>query len=291
MDEAERYDGQEVGGGVSWWYAYGISYDLSTSPDDHPYKVEIHRYELPHLTEEVRGNTWGLDMGYTAWFPTLEEAKAAAEAFVDEMHWQREAENLGAGRELMKQAHAEMLKVANELRRVSKIEPGQLTSRFRYYDLDKEWELDRDRMPGVRIEAGDDNEFILIDAINEERAYKDYWDAGWPNAHAAIKVGSFRGDVGGYLRGTDLATFQAELTALYNTLSGSALLRTREDWLSIEMIGDGKGHIIAKCAVTDNPGIGNTLQFKLELDQTFLPTILEALSELRALFPIVGSAE
>lgn len=294
MYETEPFNGQELlNGGSSFWYGFSISYDLSTAPEDRHYKVSIFRTDYP--TEEVVGHTWAIDMTYNAWFQTLEEATTAAKAFLDEMHWQREVENLGVGKELRKQAEEEVLKVANELRKVWELEPDKLNSRFRYYDDTDIEELskvisNKSGDPVIRIESADNNEFIFIEALERTQLTStDYWDGNWLNTEVTIKVGGFRGHVGGYLRTDEFATFREEVTALYSTLSGSATFRTMEEWLLIEMIGDGKGHITAEGSLIDNPGIGNTVRFKLELDQTFLPSLLEELNTLIDRYPIIGS--
>jgi hypothetical protein len=289
MGEIEPYEGQVLADrSKGYWYGYTIYYDISTAPDDRHYKVAVFRQDYP--TEEVRGQEWNIEIRHIAWFQTLDEAKTAAEAFADEMHWQREVEYLGVGRELRKQANEEVLKVANELRDVTEKEPEKLTSRFRYYDEDREWENAASTKPIVRIEASARNEYILVEVMGRTNPTStDYWDGNWLNTEVTIRAGGFRGYLTGYLFAEDFITFRDELTTLYTTLSGSASLTTMEDWLSMEMIGDGKGHITAKCTVMDEPGMGNTLQFKFELDQTFIPPILESLSELSNLFPVIGN--
>jgi hypothetical protein len=38
----------------------------------------------------------------------------------------------------------------------------------------------------------------------------------------------------------------------------------------------------------DEPGMGNELRFRLQLDQTYLPAIIDSLLEVEAAFPILG---
>lgn len=61
-----------------------------------------------------------------------------------------------------------------------------------------------------------------------------------------------------------------------------------EDWLRIDIDGDGKGHFRAVCEATDMPGTGNRLTFELELEQTDLPALIRALDQVCAAFPVVG---
>ncbi len=133
-----------------------------------------------------------------------------------------------------------------------------------------------------------EHEFILLDVIN--RSYpsaNDFYDGNWLNAKTVVKVGCFTGAVNGQLRADELASFQVELTELYKSLSGSAKLLTLEGWLSFEIIGDGRGHFSCTGEVTDEFVQGNTLNFKLDLDQTFLPEILNSLEKVASAFPVL----
>ena len=75
---------------------------------------------------------------------------------------------------------------------------------------------------------------------------------------------------------------------MYENLGGAALFETMEDWIRIEAAGDGKGHFIATCEVTDMPGMGARLKFKLSFDQTQIPQLLEWLDAILSEFPVVG---
>jgi hypothetical protein len=132
-----------------------------------------------------------------------------------------------------------------------------------------------------------EHEFILLDVINRSHPNaNDYYDGNWLNAKAVVKVGCFTGVINGQLRSIELASFQAELAKLYKSLSGSAKFSTLEGWLSFEITGDGKGHFSCNGELTDNFVQGNTLNFRLDLDQTFLPEILKSLEKVASAFPI-----
>lgn len=62
-----------------------------------------------------------------------------------------------------------------------------------------------------------------------------------------------------------------------------------EEWLSIDIAGDGKGHFRADCVAVDMPGTGNRLTFEIEFDQTDLPEILGGLDAISRAFPVVGA--
>jgi len=52
--------------------------------------------------------------------------------------------------------------------------------------------------------------------------------------------------------------------------------------------GDGAGHIAITGTVKDEPGMGNSLKFSIDLDQTFLPAILGQLDEIDREYPVLG---
>lgn len=123
----------------------------------------------------------------------------------------------------------------------------------------------------------------------------DFWDGNWLITPLTARVGAFRADVEGRpaagLRGDELKSFRQELQTLYERLDGRAELRSLEGWLSLDLVGDGVGHIRVEGEMQDRAGEGNRLSFRLELDQTFLPPIIESLRAVEATYPLLGAAE
>jgi hypothetical protein len=62
-----------------------------------------------------------------------------------------------------------------------------------------------------------------------------------------------------------------------------------EPWLHIEVNGDVRGHFRAACRATDQVGVGNTLSFTIDFDQTDLPEILNDLDAVCDAFPVLGA--
>ena len=134
-----------------------------------------------------------------------------------------------------------------------------------------------------------DNEFLMIEILGRSYPnYTDYLDGNWLNARVVLSVGGFKGQVGGYLRGEEFLSFRDEIAKLSTTLSGKATFSTMEEQNSINLTGDGKGHVILRGQVRDQAGTANTLNFTIELDQTFLPGILKVLDEALTTFPVLG---
>jgi hypothetical protein len=74
------------------------------------------------------------------------------------------------------------------------------------------------------------------------------------------------------------------LLPLYENLVGTATFSTLERWLLLSFMGDSWGHVTLAGQVSARPG--NTLGFRLELDQTYLKPVIEGIRELLAVFPV-----
>jgi hypothetical protein len=133
-------------------------------------------------------------------------------------------------------------------------------------------------------------EHVVVRLSRRERPEAtDVDDANWVYATIEIAAGAFRGEVDATLRAEDFARFRDELRPLYTDLAGRAKFDTMEEWLSIDVVGDGKGHFHAECAAVDHPGTGNRLAFAIDFDQTELPTIVRALDAICEAMPVIGT--
>jgi hypothetical protein len=111
-------------------------------------------------------------------------------------------------------------------------------------------------------------------------------DVNWIFTRVTVAAGAFRGEVDALMYIDDFVRFRDAVRPLYDDLGGKALFATPEEWVRIEVEGDGRGHFTARCVVRDQPGSGNHLTFELELDQTELPAILQALDAICESFPV-----
>ena len=140
----------------------------------------------------------------------------------------------------------------------------------------------------IRI-GGERSEFLALTLLGRSHPdARDYWDGNWVRASVEVVAGGFRGEVGGDLSAEELASFHGEVSRLSESLSGEARFSTMEDWLSIVLAGDRRGGVELSCEVRDQPGIGNTLAFRLALDQTYLRPMVEQLRQAVAEFPVIG---
>lgn len=135
-----------------------------------------------------------------------------------------------------------------------------------------------------------EREFLSIYVSGRSHPHAiDYWDGNWLDAKVNLSAGGFSGTLYGQVRTTELVAFQKELLTLYETLSGTAEFSTIENWIFIRAIGNGRGHLLWDCMVSDQVGgaYGNILNFKLQLDQTFIPDILRSLEQIAVAFPVL----
>lgn len=118
----------------------------------------------------------------------------------------------------------------------------------------------------------------------------DYWDGNWLVTPIDIVAGGFHGSVAGALRADELKAFRDELFRLHETLQGSATLESMEQWLSLVVVVSSGGGVDVTGNLVDAIGIGNRLTFRLgELDQSDLPSIIDALEDVQMLFPVIGT--
>ena len=137
-----------------------------------------------------------------------------------------------------------------------------------------------------------DSEYLIIHVMNRECPQSsDYWDGNWVKSTIKVSAGGFTGKVKASLRAEEFVSFMDDLSMLYEKLSGQAIFKTMEQWLSITVVGDGLGHFEAQCKLSDNApaGGGNTLYFTINFDQTFIPGIIGGLKRIVKAFPVIGS--
>ncbi len=107
-----------------------------------------------------------------------------------------------------------------------------------------------------------------------------------------ISVGAWLGKFEAWFCTRDFPRFREQLEALHSTLDGNARFDTLEHQLALEFTVDGRGHITVSGSASDRPrpwsrgtGDGNDLTFSLELDQSYLPAIINQLRAVEAAFP------
>lgn len=134
-----------------------------------------------------------------------------------------------------------------------------------------------------RIHIGNNSEFVEIDV--QKRHGIDDWIGG----DAEIMVRGFSASISADFEPIDFRIFETELRILYENLSGQAELRPREEQLTVTLKGNGRGGIEVNGIAWFTACYGSKLDFEFEIDQTFLPAVLEQLSSLNAQLQAIKS--
>jgi hypothetical protein len=124
-------------------------------------------------------------------------------------------------------------------------------------------------------------EHLTVEVQNWARPVHRHHD--WVVAEVAIQAGGFVGRFGAEFLVRDFTHLHRDLSRLYHDLSGDMKFETLEGQLAFEMSGDGRGSFEANCIARDKAG--NHLQFCLNLDQTFIPLMLQELQAITAQYP------
>jgi hypothetical protein len=134
-----------------------------------------------------------------------------------------------------------------------------------------------------------DHERIEIEVFHyEQESSGDYYDDNWLAVQIRVAAGGFLGKVDAAILAPELEAFLIQLRVLHESLRGNAEFATVEGQLHLQLSGDGKGHIEMTGIVADQPGIGNTLRFGVNFDQSQLGTSLHELERLVRAFPTRG---
>jgi hypothetical protein len=137
--------------------------------------------------------------------------------------------------------------------------------------------------------GGEEAEYLTLAIHGRNRPEsEDYWDGNWLWCTAEVAAGAFRGSLSNVVRNEDLIRFLPMLEDLYRRLDGEALFDTLEGWLDLRMIGVGHGQAEVRGSLCDAPVDGNQLEFRLALDQTFLPPLIAQIRAAVEAFPVVG---
>jgi hypothetical protein len=135
--------------------------------------------------------------------------------------------------------------------------------------------------------GGSERERVEVSVEGYERQPSgEYFDDNWLNVRVSVNAGGFKGRFDASFQTGELLSFRDQLSSLYNTLNGEAKFVTMETQLALTLVGDGRGGITLKGEAWDQPGIGNRLEFSLELDQTHIGKTLGELNEVLGGFPV-----
>ena len=132
-----------------------------------------------------------------------------------------------------------------------------------------------------------DNPHIILDV----KGYlcpeaEDDLDGNWLSADVIVSAGAWQGRYQANVRAEELLELKNELARLYDKLEYSFEFQTMEDWIALRFAGAKMGQITVEGTACDCPGTGNTLAFSFEIDQSYLPGIIEDLQRITDKFPV-----
>lgn len=140
------------------------------------------------------------------------------------------------------------------------------------------------------FEISSHGNFVKISALarinyNSELDY----DNNWIRCLIEVSGGSFNGAYEADIITTTFEIFKQELHKLYDDLRGKAVFSDLEDYIEIEVIGNGSGLLKANVICNDQPGIYSAvLKYEIDFDQTYIKDIVNQLNEITIKFPIRG---
>lgn len=127
-------------------------------------------------------------------------------------------------------------------------------------------------MPVLSFHVGvRENEQAVVEVLNST-------GDGWLRSRVSLRMGAFAAEYPCMLDGGAFQRFESELRELQRALKGGARFSSYEGQFELEVTGDGNGHMLVNGQAMDVAGTGNTLSFRLELDQTDIPSILRELA-------------
>jgi hypothetical protein len=130
------------------------------------------------------------------------------------------------------------------------------------------------------------NEQLKISILGYEREpVGEYYDDNWLNCYIELSFGAFNGAFEASFLTNDFVLLLPQLEALYKDLDGEAKFSSLEQQLEFTLMGNGKGLIELNGKAIDHRGSANHLKFNCELDQTFLPSIIQKLKILISDYP------
>ena len=135
--------------------------------------------------------------------------------------------------------------------------------------------------------------YIDVEVLSRAPNATDYWDGNWLTSVVEIVVGPWKGRYGASLRAEEFAQFRDQLRTLYDNASAPpAQFASMEPWLRFNVQrSDRLGHVRVAGRAQAEPFFDNhnLLEFVLELDQTYLSSVLDELDGILNEFPVLGS--
>ena len=136
--------------------------------------------------------------------------------------------------------------------------------------------------------GGESAEFVSLAVHGREHPdCIDTWDANWLHCEVEVAAGRFED------RSKDHSEARSSQPSISNCMSSTIACLARPSWRRwkigsrFESRVDDKGHIDVTGRLGDDLAIGNTLLFRLALDQSYLTPVLRQLDVCCRAYPVV----
>jgi len=135
-----------------------------------------------------------------------------------------------------------------------------------------------------------ETEHLTVTVLRREhQGADDYWDGNWVVCRIEARVGGFTADYEASLRTDEFHRFHEGLKFINDNLFGSAVFSSMEGWIELTAKCLPNGSLEVAGELCDQAGAGRGLTIDIDgLDQTHLPSLLDALSEIERSFPVLG---
>jgi hypothetical protein len=100
---------------------------------------------------------------------------------------------------------------------------------------------------------------------------------GWFGANVEVQCDGWHALLRANFYRDELTGFAEEIRMLHRYLSGTALLRPIEPFITLKLEGDGKGHVVVDGCARKSLSTATKLTFRFEIDQTYLAQIADGL--------------
>ena len=137
--------------------------------------------------------------------------------------------------------------------------------------------------PGFSIGGANDGLQVVVRG-REYPDLHDFWDGNWLLTPLSARSGSVRLDLpDAMLRADEIAGFRDGLR------SGTARLRSLEEWVSVTVTEDRTGTYRATGEVRRHPAAPDGLSFVVDLTPSDVRTLQDELDDVVAAFPVRGA--
>lgn len=133
------------------------------------------------------------------------------------------------------------------------------------------------------IEIRTDDRFIRMDLdFKDTEDNLEGRDRAFIYFKVTVDAGVFKGDYDTEAEVWDFQQLKQQLQNIYENLNGGAYFKPLENGLSLDIKGDGLGHLELHCIANPsflNPALDQKLSFDLQFDQTFIPRLVRQIEQ------------